>query len=104
MCWICDAKTSLSTAAPAQPSPHRWSSRRGFLLAAGAAAATGFVPVDASAQVNVGGASGMRRLVPAQQLEQAAARQYQSMLNEARRQGALAPDGHPQLRRLRTIA
>ena len=104
MCWICHAKTSLQAAQPPQPGPHRWSSRRGFLLAAGAAAASGFVPLDAQAQVDVGGASGMRRLVPAQQLEQAAARQYQTMLNEARRQNALAPDDHPQVRRLRAMA
>ena len=83
---------------------HRWSSRRGFLLAAGAAAASGFVPTQAHAQVDVGNASGMRKLVPAQQLEQAAARQYRTMMDEARRQRALAPDDHPQLRRLRAIA
>jgi Zn-dependent protease with chaperone function len=104
MCWICHAKTSLQAAQPLQPIPHRWSSRRGFLLAAGAAAATGLVPLDAQAQVDVGSASGMRRLVPAQQLEQAAARQYQTMLNEARRQNALAPNDHPQVRRLRAMA
>jgi len=83
---------------------HRWSSRRGVLLAAGAAAASGFVPTQAHAQVDVGNASGMRKLVPAQQLEQAAARQYRTMMDEARRQRALAPDDHPQLRRLRAIA
>jgi Zn-dependent protease with chaperone function len=104
MCWICHAKTSLQAAQTPPQGPHRWSSRRGFLLAAGAAAASGFVPLDAQAQVDVGSASGMRRLVPAQQLEQAAARQYRSMMDEARRQNALAPDDHPQVRRLRAMA
>jgi len=46
----------------------------------------------------------MRNLVPAQQLERAATQQYHEMLAEARAQRALAPDNHPQLRRLRSIA
>lgn len=46
----------------------------------------------------------MRNLVPAQQLERAATQQYHEMLAEARAQRALAPDNHPQLRRLRAIA
>ena len=112
MCWLCDLKTSTQSAQPltqlgaghAAQGEHRWSSRRGFLLAAGAAAATSFVPSESAAQVDVGNASGLRKLVPAQQLEQAAARQYRSMMDEARRQRALAPDDHPQLRRLRAIA
>lgn len=62
------------------------------------------MPTATNAQVDVGQASGLRKLVPAQQLEQAAARQYRGMLEEARRQRALAPDDHPQLRRLRAIA
>ncbi len=99
MCWLCDAKTSLQD----RPA-HRWSSRRGFLLASGAAAASGLLPATAEAQVDVGGASGMRRLVPAQQLENAAAQQYRQMMEQARRQRALAPDDHPQVRRLRRIA
>ncbi|RAR86486.1 Zn-dependent protease with chaperone function [Paracidovorax anthurii] len=75
-----------------------WQARRGFLLAAGAAAAA-----PALAQVDVGSASSMRRLVPAEQLEAAADQQYDQMLAKAKAQRALAGDGHPQLQRLRGI-
>ena len=54
--------------------------------------------------VDVGGQSGFARLVPAEQLEQAAAQQYQQMALQARQQNALLPDNHPQVIRLRTIA
>src|SRR3954463_4435234 len=73
--------------------------RRAFLLAAGAAAAA-----TAFAQVNVGPPSSVRSLVPAEELEVAAAKQYSALLQQARAKGALAPDSHPQLRRLRAIA
>lgn len=54
--------------------------------------------------VDVGGQSGFARLVPAEQLEQAAAQQYQQMALQARQQKALLPDNHPQVIRLRAIA
>jgi Zn-dependent protease with chaperone function len=73
--------------------------RRGFLLAAASAAVT---PVFA--QVDVGEASRMRSLVPAAKLENAATQQYASLMEQARAQRALAPEGHPQLQRLRAIA
>ncbi|MEO8545430.1 MAG: M48 family metallopeptidase [Burkholderiaceae bacterium] len=76
-----------------------WASRRGFLLAAAAAASA---PV--LAQVDVGKRSQFRKLVSADEIEQAAAQQYAKMLSEARAQQALAPDGNPQLQRLRVIA
>jgi len=76
-----------------------WNARRGFLLAAGAAVAG-----PALAQVDVGGASAMRKLVPAATLEDAAGQQYRQMLEQARAQRALAPGDHPQLQRLRAIA
>ena len=108
MCWLCDAKRTAQLADQgAKPTEsHRWSSRRGFLLAAGAgvAAASGLAPEPAEAQVDVGQASALRNLVPAQQLEGAAAQQYSQMLAEARAKNALAPDSHPQLLKLRTIA
>lgn len=89
MCQLCYA----SAASP-------WaSSRRGFLLAAGAAAAQ-----PALAQVNVGEASSLRNLVPAGQLENAAGQQYNQLLEQARAKGALAPESHPQVQRLRAIA
>ncbi len=67
-----------------------WNARRGFLLAAGAAAAA-----PALAQVDVGSASQMRRLVPAEQLEAAADQQYDQMLAKAKAQRALAGDTIP---------
>jgi Zn-dependent protease with chaperone function len=101
MCWICDAKTA-SAPPDTAPMPSRaspWAPRRAFLLAVGAAAVT---PADA--QVNVGEASSLRNLVPAESLEQAAGQQYTEVLAKARAQRALAPDNHPQLIRLRAIA
>jgi Zn-dependent protease with chaperone function len=77
-----------------------WSARRAFwLLGAGA-----LLSVSAWAQVDVGKASSLRNLVPAQKLESSAAQQYSQMLAQARAQRALAPDDHPQLQRLRAIA
>lgn len=76
-----------------------WQSRRGFLLAAGAAAATPVI-----AQVDVGKRSGFRKMVSADEIEQAAAQQYAKMVAQARAQKALAPDNDTQLRRLRAIA
>jgi len=76
-----------------------WLPRRGFLLAAGAAAAT---PV--LGQVQVGEASRLRGLVPAGELENMATQEYAKMMAQARSQGALAPENHPQSQRLREIA
>jgi len=77
----------------------RWLPRRGFLLAAGAAAAT---PV--LGQVEVGEASRLRGLVPAAELENMATQEYAKMMAQARSQNALAPENHPQLQRLREVA
>jgi Zn-dependent protease with chaperone function len=90
MCLICEAKNSA------------WAGRRAFLLGAGTMAAAAAVP--ALAQVDVGPASSLRNLVPAEELETAAAQQYAQMLAEARAKGALAPANNPQLQRLRGIA
>ena len=87
MCQLCYARTSP------------WMPRRGFLALAGAAAAT-----PALAQVDVGGPSKARGLVPAEEIEAASAQQYSQMMAQARQQGALAPENHPQLQRLRYIA
>ena len=54
--------------------------------------------------VNVGKASALRKLVPADQLEKSAGQQYAQMKQEAASKNALAPDNHPQLQRLRAIA
>jgi Zn-dependent protease with chaperone function len=87
MCFLCDAKH------PA------WPGRRAFLLAAAGAAATPLL-----AQVDVGPSSQLRNLVPADEIEAAATQEYAKLLAEARAKGTLAPQGNPQLQRLRTIA
>ena len=100
MCILCDLKSGRQ--AESDPgSSHVWSARRAFVLA-GAAATTLSVP--ALAQVDVGSGSTMRKLVPADQLEGAANKQYAQMMAEARAKGALAPANHPQVVRLRAIA
>jgi predicted Zn-dependent protease len=93
-------------------------SRRWFtgLMAGGAAlAATGLAPATLPAWAQappqpdglrgeLGSPSRLSRLVPADQLEAAAAQQYQRMMQEAAAQRALAPDNHQQVVRLRHIA
>ena len=90
MCFLCEAKNSA------------WAGRRAFLLAAGAGAVAAATP--ALAQVDVGPSSSLRKLVPAEELENAATQQYAQLLAEAQSKGALAPPAHPQLQRLRGIA
>lgn len=93
MCSLCDFKHSA------------WQSRRGFLLAAGAAATAACTsPAPSQAQVDVGSASSLRNLVPAEELETASAQEYTKLLAEAKAKGALAPASHPQLQRLHGIS
>ncbi|WP_121240504.1 M48 family metallopeptidase [Sulfurisoma sediminicola] len=73
-------------------------------LAVAVAATLLFVPPAALAQVDVGKPSSLRNLVPADQLEGSAAQQYGDLKRQAAAKGALAPDNHPQVRRLRDIA
>jgi len=80
-----------------------WMPRRGFLLAAASAAAVA-AATPALAQVEVGDASRLRSLVPAEELETASTQEYAKLLQQARQQGALAPDSYPQLQRLRAIS
>ena len=54
--------------------------------------------------IDVGKRSSFAKLVPAEQVEQAAAQQFVQMQNQARQKRALAPGDHPQLLRLRYIA
>ena len=91
MCFLCDVKHSA------------WPGRRGFLLAAAGSAAT-LATTPLLAQVDVGGSSSLRNLVPAEELEAASTQQYAKLLAEARSQGALAPAGNAQLQRLNVIA
>jgi Zn-dependent protease with chaperone function len=96
MAWIVPAYYSRMCRLCAEPNAAL--ARRTFLFAAAAAAAT---PV--LAQVDVGQASRLRSLVPADQLEQAATQQYGELLQQARAKQALAPESHPQVRRIRAI-
>src|SRR5574343_767379 len=61
-------------------------------------------PAWAREGVDVGNQSGATSLVPAEDVEQAAQQQYAQMGQEARQKGALLPDNHPQVVRLRAIA
>ena len=91
MCFLCSAKNSA------------WAGRRAFLLASSASVlALATTPVGA--QVSVGNSSTLRNLVPAEDLEVAAAQQYAKLLSDARAQGALANPGNAQLQRLRAIS
>jgi predicted Zn-dependent protease len=89
-----------------------WHSRRLFsaaLLAGGAglvvpALAQQAANADAGVRADVGKESTFTRLVPAEQVEQAAVQQYAQMMRKAADQRALGPDNHPQVQRLRAIA
>jgi len=59
----------------------------------------GLGPLPATAQTP----SVVRNLVPAETLERAATQQYSQLMQQARRQGALAEADHPDLKRIRTI-
>jgi predicted Zn-dependent protease len=81
-------------------------SRRLFtgLLAAGGAAALVPAWAQGGVQDDVGRTSRFAKLVPAEQVEGAAAQQYRQMLSQAAAQKALGPMDHPQVVRLRAIA
>ncbi len=79
------------------------------LLAAGAAASVPALaqqpqPGDGGVRSDVGRESRFTNLVPADQVERAAAQQYAQLLRNAADQHALGPDKHPQVQRLRAIA
>ncbi len=81
----------------------------GLLLAGGSGALLAqqgqpVAPPDEGLRGDVGRESRFAKLVPAEQVEAAAAQQYQQMMREAAQQRALAPDNHPQVQRLRAIA
>jgi len=85
-------------------------SRRLFtgLLVAGAFAPSAWAQqnnaADEGVRRDVGKESKFTRFAPADQIEAAAAQQYQQMLRGAADKRALAPDSHPQVVRLRYIA
>ena len=80
--------------------------RRSFVaLLGGAALAAGGLPeAGAREGVEVPPPSQLSKLVSAQQVEQAAAKQYNEMLGQASQKRALAPPNHPQVERLRFIS
>lgn len=98
MCTLCHLKEQAN-AASGSGTPGLWSARRAFVLAAAASAASG-----ALAQVDVGKPSGLRKLVPAEQLEGAADQQYKQLMAEAQAKQVYVPASHPQVVRLRNIA
>lgn len=59
---------------------------------------------DSGLRPDVGKNSRFTKLVPAEQVEAAAAQQYRQMMQEAAQQRALGPSEHPQVQRLRAIA
>jgi len=92
----------------ARLAPHAWAcgcalhGRRLFGAALLAGAGTAFA--QEGVRPDVGSESKFTKLVPAEQIESAAAQQYQQMLREAAQQKALGPAEHPQVKRLRFIA
>lgn len=61
------------------------------------------LPVHAEG-IDVGKPSALRNLVPAAEVERQAALEYEQLKRQAAAEGALAPDRHPQVVRLRAIA
>jgi Zn-dependent protease with chaperone function len=106
MCWRCFSNFNASDPLAASITEAEGSSRRGFLNQLGGAGLgfTALMAGTAHAQVEVGQASNMRKLIPAETLEASARQQYRQTLGEADSKGALAPDDYPQLKRLRAIA
>jgi predicted Zn-dependent protease len=73
-------------------------------LFTGGLVAAAALPALAREGVDVGKQSSFSKLVPAEEIENAAAAQYGQMRQQAAGKRALAPEGHPQLVRLRYIA
>jgi predicted Zn-dependent protease len=74
------------------------------LFTGGLLAAAAMPAAFAREGVDVGRQSSFSKLVSAEQVEQAATQQYAQMKRQAAQQNALAPETHPQVRRLRYIA
>jgi len=106
MCWRCFSNFNASDPLAASITEAAGPSRRVFLNQLGGAGLgfTALLAGTAHAQVEVGQASSMRKLIPAETLEASARQQYRQTLGEADSKGALAPDDYPQLKRLRAIA
>ncbi len=90
-----------ASALPHTAAPHR---ARVWALALSMALATLTTPAIARDGVEVGKKSVFAGLVPAEKLEAAADQQYMTLASDAKQKGALLPDDHPQVVRLRAIA
>ena len=106
MCWRCFSNLTTSDPLADSSAEAEESSRRVFFNQLGRAGLgfTALLAGTAHAQVDVGQASSLRKLIPAETLEASARQQYRQTLGEADSKGALAPDDYPQLKRLRAIA
>ena len=106
MCWRCFSNFNAYDPLAASITEAEGPSRRVFLNQLGGAGLgfTALLAGTAQAQVEVGQASSLRKLIPAETLEASARQQYRQTLGEADSKGALAPDDYPQLKRLRAIA
>ena len=103
--WLKPPRLRSTFPAPAA-APSGGLRRRSFVaLLGGAALAAGGLPeAGAREGVEVPPPSQLSKLVSAQQVEQAAAKQYNAMLGQASQKRALAPASHPQVERLRYIS
>lgn len=78
--------------------------RMGQALAAGTLLPGAVLAAEEGVRSDVGRESRFTKLVPAEDVEAAAAEQFLQMKREAASKRALAPDSHPQVVRLRAIA
>ena len=99
---LCSDSSGHSACACAAPHHGLWQARRAFLQLGGAAAAAAAMPTWA--QVDVGEASRLRHLVPAEELEQAANQQYAELIAQAQSKGALVATNNVQSQRLQRVA
>ena len=106
MCWRCFSNFNASDPLAASITEAEGPSRRVFLNQLGGVGLgfTALLSGTAQAQVDVGKASGIRKLIPAETLEASAVQQYSQTLGEADSKGMLATYDDPQLKRLRAIA
>lgn len=105
-CSLCAAFARLNAPEDAvdTPSPARPGRRRFNAALAGAGAALLLPAAGAREGVDVGKQSSFSKLVPAEQVEQAATQQYAQLLQEARSKNALVGADDTQTVRLRAIA
>ena len=97
------AHTTANAPCACRPPAHSlWHARRAFLQLGGSVGALAALPTWA--QVDVGQASRLRHLIPAQELEQAASQQFTQLIQQAHAQGALADNADPTTQRLHRIA